>query len=467
MTKTEQFAIHNLVETIIHNTLNGKSNYNIIKNLIHQIPKVIIETDYSNLEPKLKQMYNLAIAKANKEIQQKIFSVVGKSETSNRFAEAYSRIKTYILKTLHDLIVNTHDFKTILKSNLQPQTQQPNNQTPAQIVNPNPNQPVKTENFKQFFNKTLILENKLDMTQFKPNEDQRIKNYLGDAKNQAKNFQFIIQTIMKNMNDIFNNNIRTVKTPELKTKLEKINAEIIQKSTNLFNTQLAPNVMPNFLQLTKSEVKEYNKKDDDSMEEKADDDLKRSSLLLDRVLKMVGLENSQSLINKMMSSSVKSVKEEIVQKFKQAKLQPQTIKFISETLNNVAKNQIKSNNALKSKKLETNFNKSALFTIGSGLITGACIIGLVNYGYDYGSAGGHAGVPYFLGIMGAGIVYPFLRTMQSAISLLLFGDEKKLAMKSKEIKTELDQIQKELQELQAKMPKQNPQQQQQNPQQQG
>jgi hypothetical protein len=318
LTKYENAVFNKIVDRIIENAQHGISSYHVIKKFFEHIPEIVLEADYSSVAPKLKQMYTGAIKLASRELDQKILAVVGKEGTANRNAEAYSRIKKYILEQLYNLIVQTYDFKT----------------------------PLSENTFQSYLKNRLLAEASLDMKNFKPNNDPRISKDLGGQQTQANNFKFIIQTIMRNMNNVFNNSIKTVKDENLKQKIQKINADIVKKSTDLFNNQLAPNVMPNFLDLTKSRVEKYEKGNKDDDERKIEQDAERDMQLVNRVLKFVGLPDVETISEKLVNeASVKQMHKVIVEKFRKAKLSKENSEFILKTLKSFLEVASKGKNA--------------------------------------------------------------------------------------------------------------------------
>lgn len=327
---------------IVHQILNKNDQNQIIESLFKQTAEVLLEgTDFSKYEPNIRLMYKRAVSDSNKYLNQLILSRVGNSERANDTARIYTVVKNYIVKKIFDLVATTIDFKNILKETkfskflknkilfeATPPLVTPSAPpvTPVTPVTPAP-EPAS--------------DMKVDMSKFIPNTRGDWVKYLGPKERQQGNFKTIVDTILKYINSQYNASLPSTATnTKFYFKVKKIHELVKKTILDFLDKEISPKIMPQIDILTKTKIKEY----DDTDKSKAEYDKDKNQnniMLLNKILKFVGLPDVNSIINQMKDEkTIEDIHDLIINKISRAKLSENNIKFIIETTKTVLNDNI-------------------------------------------------------------------------------------------------------------------------------
>ena len=323
---------------IVHQILNKNDQNQIIESLFKQTAEVLLEgTDFSKYEPNIRLMYKRAVSDSNKYLNKLILSRVGNSEGANDTARIYTVVKNYIVKKIFDLVATTIDFKNILKETkfskflknkilfeAAPVTPAPPVTPPVTPVTPAPASDMK-----------------VDMSKFIPNTRDDWMKYLGPKKRQEGNFKTIVDTILDHIYQSYNKSLpSTANNTEFYFKVKKIHGLVKKTISNFLDKEISPKIMPEIDKLTKTKIKEYD--DTDKSEAEYDKDKQQNNImLLNKILKFVGLPDVNSIINQMKDEkTIESIHDQIIDKISRAKLSENNIKFIIETTKTVLNDNI-------------------------------------------------------------------------------------------------------------------------------
>jgi len=325
---------------IVHQILNKNDQNQIIESLFKQTAEVLLEgTDFSKYEPNIRLMYKRAVSDSNKHLNKLILSRVGNKEGANDTARIYTVVKNYIVKKIFDLVATTIDFKNILKETkfskffknkilfeAAPVTSAPS--APVTPVTPAP-APAPASDMK------------VDMLKFKPNTKADWVKYLGPTARQQGNFKTIVDTILNYINSQYKESLpSTAQNKEFYFKVKKIHELVKKTISNFLDKEISPKIMPEIDKLTKTKIKEYD--DTDKSDAEYDKDKNQNNImLLNKILKFVGLPDVNSIINQMKDEkTIEYIHDQIINKISKAKLSENNIKFIIATTKTVLNDNI-------------------------------------------------------------------------------------------------------------------------------
>lgn len=320
---------------IVHQILNKNDQNQIIESLFKQTAEVLLEgTDFSKYEPNIRLMYKRAVSDSNKYLNKLILSRVGNKEGANDTARIYTVVKNYIVKKIFDLVATTIDFKNILKETKFSKFLKNKILFEAAPVTSAPSAPPVTP-------AAPAPDMQVNMTKFKPNTKADWMKYLGPTARQQGNFKKIVDTILKYINSQYNDSLPSAATnTEFYYKVKKIHELVKKTISNFLDTEISPKIMPEIDKLTKTKIKEYD--DTDKSDAEYDKDKNQNNImLLNKILKFVGLPDVNSIINQMKDEkTIESIHDQIINKISKAKLSENNIKFIIETTKTVLNDNI-------------------------------------------------------------------------------------------------------------------------------